>query len=214
MEQRVEITMIEKAIAISGLALLATIGTSRAADIPGMARPYAAPAPVFTPYSWTGFYLGGNLGYQWGQVTNSTADPAGGLFGVQTGYNWQSGQLVVGAETDLQVSNADDTASSRKFFNSWFGTARGRLGYAMNNVLLYGTGGLAYGDLELITGGRSESRSAFGWTLGAGAEVGLTPNWTAKVEYLFIDLADKKYFTGSRHGFDSSVLHAGVNYRF
>jgi outer membrane immunogenic protein len=203
-----------KAIAVSGIALLSIIGASRAADIPGMARPYAAPTPVFAPYSWTGPYVGANLGYQWGDVTHSTANPAGGIFGLQAGYNWQSGQLVVGAETDLQWSNAEDNASGKNFSNSWFGTTRGRVGYAMNNVLLYGTGGLAYGDLELITGGHSQSRTPFGWTLGAGAEVGLTPNWTAKVEYLFINLAEKNYSTGSRHGFDSNAMRAGVNYRF
>jgi outer membrane immunogenic protein len=207
--------MSNKAIALAGLALLATLGTARAADIPGAQRSYyAAPAAAYAAYSWMGPYIGGNIGYQWGDVTNSAAQPTGSVLGLQAGYNWQSGQLVVGAETDVQWSNADDTVSPRKFSNSWFGTTRGRVGYAMNNVLLYGTGGLAYGDLELTSGGTSQSRTAFGWTLGAGAEVGLTPNWTAKIEYLYVDLADKSYFTGSTHGFDSSVMRAGVNYRF
>ena len=84
----------------------------------------------------------------------------------------------------------------------------------MNNVLLYGTGGFAYGGLELTQGGRSQTRSALGWTLGAGAEVGLTPNWTAKIEYLYFDLAHKKYFDGETHSLDASVMRAGVNYRF
>jgi len=207
--------MSKQAIALAGLALLTTLGTARAADIPGAPRPYyAAPATAYAAYSWMGPYIGGNVSYQWGDVTNSAAQPAGPALGLQAGYNWQNGLLVVGAETDVQWSNADDTVSSRKFSNTWFGTTRARVGYAMNNVLLYGTGGLAYGNLELTTGGHSESRTPFGWTLGAGAEVGLTPNWTAKVEYLFINLAEKTYFTGSTHGFDSNAMRAGVNYRF
>jgi len=207
--------MSKNAIALAGLALLSTIGVAPAADIPGAGRPYyAAPAPAYAGYSWLGPYIGGNIGYQWGSVSDSAAEPSGSAFGLQAGYNWQSGQIVFGVETDVQWSNADDEVSSRIFSNSWFGTTRGRLGYAMNNVLLYGTGGLAYGGLELTSGGHSETQSSLGWTLGAGAEVGLTPNWTARVEYLYLGLPDKTYFTGSSHGFDSSVMRAGVNYRF
>ena len=206
--------MRKQAIALAGLALLATFGTARAADIPGAPRPYATPTSAYAAYSWMGPYIGGNVGYQWGDVTNSAAEPTGTALGLQAGYNWQNGQLVFGGETDVQWANADDTVSPRKFSNTWFGTTRGRIGYAMNNVLAYGTGGLAYGDLELTTGGVSQSRTAFGWTLGVGAEVGLTPNWTAKIEYLYLNLADKSYFTGSTHGLDSSVMRAGANYRF
>ena len=52
----------------------------------------------------------------------------------------------------------------------------------------------------------SQSQTHYGWTLGAGAEVGLTPNWTAKVEYLYFDLANRTYFTGTSHGLESSLL--------
>ena len=66
-------------------------------------------------------------------------DPSGVAGGVQVGYNWQRGQFVFGGETDLQVSDADDRFASWKFSNPWFGTLRARAGFAMNNVLLYGT---------------------------------------------------------------------------
>jgi outer membrane immunogenic protein len=179
-----------------------------------MSRPYAVPTPAYAAYNWMGPYIGVNGGYQWGNVTHSGTQPSGGVAGGQAGYNWQNGQFVFGVETDMQWSGADDVVAQQKFSNSWFGTTRGRVGYAMNNVLAYGTGGFAYGNLELSTAGVSQSKANFGWTLGVGAEVGLTPNWTARVEYLYFDLSESTYFTGTSHGLESSVMRAGVNYKF
>jgi outer membrane immunogenic protein len=124
--------------AMAALALAST--AARAADV------YGGPA-AYAPYvyRWTGPYVGGNLGYQWGALSNSGARPSGITGGAQGGYNWQFGPLVVGAEADLQFSNANDTFANYKFSNPWFGTARGRAGYAMNNIFYYGTLGLAYG---------------------------------------------------------------------
>ncbi|MEA2984827.1 MAG: outer rane immunogenic protein [Alphaproteobacteria bacterium] len=204
--------MSKKAIALAGLVLLGAIGAAHAADIPGISRPYAAPARAYAAYNWMGPYIGGNLGYQWGDI--APTKPSGGAFGLQAGYNWQHSQLVLGVETDVQWSNAEDAVAPLKFRNTWFGTSRGRVGYAMNNVLAYGTGGFAYGGVELTAGGLSQSQTQFGWTLGVGAEVGLTQNWTAKVEYLYLDLTDHMYFTGTSHGLESSLLRAGVNYKF
>ena len=201
-------------IAMAGLALLATTTASVAADLGPISRPYAAPAPAYAAYSWMGPYIGANVGYQFGSVTHSPADPSGGAVGGQVGYNWQNGQFVFGVETDLQWANADDVVSPDKFTNTWFGTARGRIGYAMNNILVYGTGGLAYGGLKLEHKALTQSESALGWALGVGMEVGLTPNWTARVEYLYLDLNDKTFFTGTSHGLESNVLRAGANYRF
>jgi outer membrane immunogenic protein len=82
-------------------------------------------------------------------------------------------------------------------------------------MLIYGTGGLAYGGGEVEALGISETHTHFGWTLGLGAEVGLTQNWSAKVEYLFVDLRDEHYgLTGLDHDFESSLLRFGLNYRF
>src|SRR5213593_3854644 len=129
-----------------GIALVLALATApaAAADFPRTVGPVpyvSAPAG----YNWTGFYVGANLGYQWGSVTNFPANPAGIAGGVQVGYNWQIGQFVFGAETDLQLSGADDTFAAFKFSNPWFGTLRGRAGWALGNVLLYGIAGLAYG---------------------------------------------------------------------
>lgn len=210
---RSEVTMKKNTIlAMATLALLATT-SARAADIPGVSRPYSAPG-AYNAYSWMGPYAGINVGYQTGSTTNNPTDPAGPTIGVQLGYNWQSGQLVFGGETDLQLSSADDVVAPWKFSNPWFGTARARVGYASNNLLFYGTGGLAYGGLELETGGLTQDKTHIGWTLGMGMEVGFTPNWTGKVEYLYIDLLDRDYFTRTSHGLESHLLRFGVNYRF
>ena len=203
------------ALATAAAALICVNGAALGADIMRGPSPYlSGPAP--TPaYSWGGPYVGANLGYQWADATHTGANPNGFAGGLQGGYNWQMGQFVYGVETDLQVSGSDDTFASWKFSNPWFGTLRGRAGYAMNNVLLYGTLGLAYGGGKVEMGSYSESNTHVGWTAGAGIEVGLTPNWSAKAEYLFVDLSDQHYVLfGGNTGFESSILRFGVNYRF
>ena len=193
-------------------ALLTT--PAAAADLYGKAPAFAA-AP-FSGYNWNGAYVGVNLGYQWGKVTNwPSTSPNGVMGGAQFGYNWQFGQFVFGAEADLQGSGAEDTFAAWKFSNPWFGTVRGRAGYAMNNVLAYATGGLAYGGGRVDFGALSETQTHLGWTVGAGVEVGLTPHWTAKAEYLYVRLEDRGYvLTGVNNGFQSNVFRLGVNYRF
>ncbi|WP_292612866.1 outer membrane beta-barrel protein, partial [Nitrobacter sp. 62-13] len=129
--------------------------------------------------------------------------------------NWQSGPLVFGLEGDIQASAADDTFAPWKFSNPWFGTVRGRLGYAFNNVLVYGTGGLAFGELRAETFGLSESHTNAGWTLGVGAEFGIYQNWTAKVEYLYVDLSSSNFsITGAPNSYQYGLVRAGVNYHF
>lgn len=191
-------------------------GTGHAADLPrGQAPYYSAPVQQSGIYNWAGPYAGVNLGYQWGKVTNSNIEPSGIAGGAQAGYNWQSGQFVFGAETDLQLSAADDTFAPYKFSNPWFGTLRARGGYAINNILLFATLGFAYGGVTGEMGGLEESKTQTGWTGGVGMEVGLTPNWSAKVEYLYMDLGTRHYtITGVDNGLQSSFLRLGLNYHF
>jgi len=183
-----------------------------AADI----QPYGkAPAATGVGYNWSGPYFGINLGYLWGTVTTLGAKPRGWAGGVQAGYNWQMGQVVFGGEADLQASSAEDTFAPFKFSNPWFGTVRGRAGYAFDNVLLYATAGLAYGGGRLEIPGLSETQTHLGWAGGGGLEIGLTPNWSAKAEYLFIGLSDKTYVvSGVNSAIDSHVVRAGVSFRF
>ena len=124
---------------------------------------------------------------------------------------------MFGVETDAQLSGAEDRFAPWKFSNPWFGTLRGRAGYAVNNILLYATVGLAYGTLRAqnTLTGASQSSTDLGWAAGAGMEVALLGNWTAKAEYLYVDLNDRPYtVTGTNNGLEFHLLRLGVNFRF
>jgi outer membrane immunogenic protein len=176
--------------------------------------PPLPPAPP--PYLyWCGPYLGVNLGFQSGVLSDSTATPRGVLGGIQGGYSWQFGQWVAGWESDFQFTTADDKFSIFEFSNPWFGTVRGRGGIAFDNVLLYGTLGMAYGRGRIDAGSLSEVNTHIGWAVGAGVELGLSRNWSVKAEYLRVDLASEPYvLTGAEHGPSSNVFRVGVNFRF
>lgn len=200
-------------LAMTVASLTAAAGSAFAADLPRSSTPFYSPVPAV--YNWGGFYAGVNLGYEWGKITNSAGNPSGIQGGLQAGYNWQSGQLVIGGETDLQITGADDTFAPYKFSNPWFGTLRGRVGYAMNNILFYGTLGLAYGEVKGTFLGLDETKTHVGWAGGAGMEVGVAPNWSAKVEYLYMDLSSRAYsITGTTNGLQSNLLRFGINYHF
>jgi outer membrane immunogenic protein len=159
--------------------------------------------------------VGANLGYQLGGINGHPANPSG-VVGVQAGYNAQYGQFVFGGETDLQMSDADDT-SPRGNFPTPVGTLRARAGIAMSNVMLYGTVGLAYGTLKMqnTLTDVSESHTTAGWAGGLGIEVALTGNWTARAEYLYVDLGGSSFvLDGNNHAIQSNILRFGVNYRF
>src|SRR3981081_2329266 len=107
-----------------GAALLGPIaaGAAAAADLP-RASYYTAPAPL-SAYSWTGPYLGGNLGYEWGTTSNNLTRPSGSGGGSQAVSTGQAGQFLFGGEADVQLSAASDTFAPWKFSNPWFGTVR------------------------------------------------------------------------------------------
>src|SRR5277367_3607875 len=122
-------------IALGAAALIAAgwMMSAQAADLPyGTRAPYTVNQPL-NVYSWAGPYLGGNLGYEWGSVDNNPTKPSGFVGGIQAGYNWQqSSPWVFGVEGDIQATGASDTFAPWKFSNPWFGTLRGRAGYALN----------------------------------------------------------------------------------
>jgi len=203
---------------LGALAFLAACWITRAgaADFNYNSRaPYTVNQPL-NAYSWAGLYLGGNLGYEWGTVANAWAKPSGFVGGVQAGFNWQNASpWVFGLEGDIQATGADDTFASWKFSNPWFGTIRGRGGYAFNNILFYGTVGLAFGELRANTFGLTESHTNVGFAAGAGVEFGFAPRWSAKIEYLYVDLANSTFITtGRSSGLSFGTVRAGVNYHF
>jgi outer membrane immunogenic protein len=190
--------------------------SAQAADINyGSRAPYTVNQPL-NAYSWAGPYLGGNLATPGGSVDNNPTKPLGFAGrhpgGLQTG---RPDPWVFGVEGDIQANAAEETFAPWKFSNPWFGTLRGRVGYAFDNVLFFGTGGLAFGELRATTFGLSESYTNAGWTVGAGAEMGFAQHWSAKIEYLYVDLANSNFvITGASNGYRFGLIRAGVNYRF
>lgn len=158
---------------------------------------------------------------------------SGGLVGGTLGHNWQNGRWVYGFEGDYswadisghsdlcgQVSGNPHPCGTK--LNS-LGTLRGRVGYALGasgNWLFYATGGAAVGDVHgwdsLTPASGSELRA--GWTAGAGVETSIAPNWTVKVEYLYVDLGKSKLFDATPAqpetvSFNANIIRAGLNYR-
>jgi outer membrane immunogenic protein len=219
-----------------GVLTIAFAGAAGAADLPRRTEmPAKAPAYVPAAYNWTGFYFGINGGGGWGDSrwtdgAGSTGDfdVSGGLIGGTLGYNWQAAQAVFGLEGDLAWSGIDGSttaaicATGCTTSNSWLSTVRGRLGYALDRVMPYVTGGAAFGDIEASTPGfAGDSENKAGWTVGGGLEFALAGNWTAKGEYLYVDLGDMSCSAANCGGpgtttveFNAHVLRAGLNYRF
>jgi outer membrane immunogenic protein len=226
---------------------LAAVGVAHAASSHHAKPVPRVPPPPVDP--WTGFYVGGNVGYSWGRsstTTNFFNGATGALLtstsgsfnlpgvvgGGQIGYNQLNGNWLWGLETDFQGSGERGNANSKflcavavcqagnPFFATgglpqnpvaittfnqkidWFGTVRGRVGVVTTPAIVaYVTGGLAYGEVATSgtitgqTGTGAVTATAFngnttkaGWTLGGGVEGRLSPQWSAKVEYLYMDL--------------------------
>ena len=206
---------------VSALALIAGLASVQAADIqqrPAVVKAPPIVAPVFT---WTGPYVGLTGGYGWGESRSFDVD--GALLGVTAGYNWQMNQVVFGVEGDISWSDISGSgpcgAGTRcTVDNNWLGTVRGRLGWAAGQFMPYVTGGLAFGDIDVRrTGGfGSASSTEVGWTLGAGVEAALWGPVSAKIEYLFVDLGGPSVPGpgGGSADFQTSIIRAGLNYRF
>jgi outer membrane immunogenic protein len=227
------------------VAVLAGVSAAQAADLP--VRAPVAAAPV---YSWTGLYIGANVGFgvaaDRGRVIVPAVSglpsfdlaPRGALGGGQIGYNWEIGGWVVGVEADIQGTGIDRSANcvftctpaanigvSQEL--PWFGTVRGRLGSPLGNLMIYNTGGLAYGSVkthinETALGGIGTAnfeQTRTGWTLGSGVEANLGNNWIGRVEYLYIDFGHVSgTITGTNHAFvgdaQQHVFRVGASYKF
>jgi outer membrane immunogenic protein len=223
-------------------ALVLAPAAALAADLPMK----APPVPIAI-YDWTGFYIGVAGGGSLGTSTHIDAATGlgdtlgynlrGGLVGGTVGYNWQVSSFVFGFEGDASWvgeygSHLDDGAVGNPAFTSftketWVATARVRAGYAVNNLLFYGTGGYAAAGVEAgikdsgtnaLLASATSTRS--GWTAGGGLEWGFAPNWSAKFEYLYMKFESAAFNTLAAEGprssvpLDDNVVRAGINYRF
>ncbi len=196
-------------VALGGL--LAATSLAWGADIPmAPAAPAQAPA-VYAPapppvYNWTGVYIGANAGWGFatasatatipGATATASENLSGFVGGGQVGGDYQIGSWVFGLEADLDYSDQSNTTTggivSETDTIPWIGTLRGIVGYAFDRVLVYGTAGGGEGKFTAnVTaagiGSASASRTQSAWTAGAGVEVGITQNLSARLEYLYLD---------------------------
>lgn len=177
-------------------------------------------------------------------ITTTTTAPADGSYGIggpmlgaSVGYDWQFDRVVLGLQSDISWASVRGSGSCgwgsvlpHKCGGgiTWLGTTRARLGFALGNgvgpfgrLLPYITGGLAYGGVrgwDSLFGG-SGSKTSVGWTLGAGIEALIAPNWSVKLEYLHVDLGKRGVFTAippnvERVRTTAEVIRLGLNYRF
>jgi outer membrane immunogenic protein len=231
----------------ASLSVLA-ISAAPAADIvTRRPAPAVVPAPAF---NWTGFYIGLNAGWGWAErdvaiagIGSFSGQADGFVGGGQAGYNWQYNNVVFGIETDIQWADLRRDHDNGFLFGltpfgmnarhttEWFGTLRGRLGLTWNSWLGYITGGWAYGGRNdefvltngalVFAGSNGRSRSD-GWTIGGGVESMFAPNWTAKLEYLFVRFPGESVtlatnvgpITVSASDVDAHVFRFGINYLF
>lgn len=224
-------------VALGGLALAATMSSAVAADLIVDEPIYEA--AIAAAYDWNGGYVGGFVGYGWGESffdfspeddIDAPVEITGWLVGVTAGANFQSGAFVLGVEGDIAWSDiagaagCPDGGFECTTDIHWLGTLRGRAGFAADALLVYATAGLAVADVESdsdpYTPGLTYSSTYVGWTAGGGVEVGLDENVSLKAEYLYTDLGTQTDTDLILDGTDTTVgvtLHtvkAGINFQF
>ncbi|MFA6964161.1 outer membrane protein [Bosea sp. (in: a-proteobacteria)] len=215
-----------------------------AADLPSSRLLPPAPAlPSF--YSWTGIYLGVQAGYVWGQDRTRFSDTLGRAFngaafrqssdsalgGAHAGFNYQAGSIVFGIEGDVEALDTNATliapGIAARIGRDWQASVRGRVGFALDRFMIYATGGAAFTDFDYslqntATGlAESATRSATGWTGGAGVNFAYTDNLILGAEYRYTDFG-KVNETGRgpllglavRHEPTTHALRVSAGYKF
>jgi outer membrane immunogenic protein len=204
-----------QAVLISCTAIMISV-SARAADLPARVQP-VAPVAYVPSFSWTGFYVGGELGwirtdpdYTTGAVLlgtpfliSATTGKDGLSYGILAGYNYQVGSVVLGVEGDFEgwtVGKIRYTSITGDFLTAhskWGGSVRGRLGYAVDRALFYVAGGAAFVSSKTsipttgISIGGDDTR--VGWTVGAGIDYAFTNNWFTGVEYRYSQFESKSF---------------------
>jgi outer membrane immunogenic protein len=200
-------------VLLTAVSIVALAGVAHAADLPSTksAPAFIPPPPAFT---WTGFYVGAQLGYQWGTAsitsilnrtgaakTNLGYSPEGVIGGAHVGYNWQmpSTSFVLGIEGDVDGSGYSGSGLSRTGFvnrttnEDVEGSIRGRVGYAWDHALIYATGGAAFASIQNVSTNLVTRRvdvfnnTGVGWTVGGGVEYAIDNNWSLRAEYRYTD---------------------------
>lgn len=212
---------------ISNMLAASTIAALVAGNLPAVAADAVddipiAPAPVDViaepTASWSGLYAGLTAGYGWGEFgsTAGTIDADGFNGGIFAGYNYQTGNIVIGGEGDIGYSWADGAAGANIAEQGWNGALRARLGYALDPVLLYAAGGVAFTEAELSDGAVTDSNTHIGWTIGGGVEALVTENIISRVEYRYTDFGNETYTLTAPVSSDlqSHEIRFGVGVKF
>jgi outer membrane immunogenic protein len=201
-------------------------GSAQAADPWGQPPVYQVASRWPGLFSWSGFYIGGHAGWGWGsfEIDNLRVGPTsrievnGVVAGGQVGFNWQWDPIVFGVEFDFSTKGfqgSDDATfgSLDEVGGRWGGTARARLGYAVDRWMFFTTGGFGllnyrYSSTIVPAGpGFASSNTDNGWVVGGGIEQAFAPNWSAKIEYLhgeYGDLATDEFRFGFNYKFVAS----------
>ncbi len=229
-------------ILLASVGAIAIAGSAFAADLPDRGPPpvYLPPPPIFT---WSGLYIGAQIGYAWGsdpidEVDTAFGDhaffntkPKGVIGGAHVGYNLQYAQWVAGLEgtvdgTDLKGTRTSAGGVSIGTRTKVQGSIRGRIGVAFDRVLIYGTGGAAFaGFTDDYAFGltESDSKTRTGWTVGGGLEYAITNNWSIGAEYRYSDFGRSPDFpfptltlgnVSFTHHLTENQVQARVSYKF
>jgi outer membrane immunogenic protein len=208
---------------------LVAAGALGALSVPAAAADLGTVEPLPTPEvvaaapanDWTGFHLGALLGWTW---ANADTDATGGDVeadgidgGAYAGFDYQMGNFVVGLEGDAIISGVEGDENGLEVDQGLNGSLRARAGIALDQFLLYGTGGAAVSNVELSRAGGSDEQTLWGWTVGAGAEAFVWNNITARVEYRYTDYENDTFSVGGPD-VDSDLsthsVRAGVGVKF
>ena len=185
-----------KRLLIAGASVLALSSASFAADLP----PVEPMMPVEAPFSWTGFYVGIHGGGAWGDADGDDGtdvfdfgDMEGFVVGAQAGYLWQADWFVFGVEADGSFADLDDEFEDldATVEGDYLASFRGRLGFAFDRFMVYGTGGVAFSNLEIGVAAVDDDANFMGWVAGGGIEYAITDNVSLGVEYLHYDFGDE-----------------------
>lgn len=231
-------------LVVFGLLFALFVSTASAADLGGDKRVSIKDEPAYIPqFSWTGAYVGAQIGYGWADTEASTG-PLGGFNetydygssgftgGFHGGYNLQTRGFVYGIEADFDFADLDESEVgslgllSHQTEVNWIGSLRARVGYAVDRTLFYVTGGWAFGEVDVTLRNTvgpdlaaSISEIRHGWTLGGGVERAFTNNVTARLEYRYTDLNGDDFRNETLDAIETSdvtvhAIRAGVSVKF
>ncbi|MBN9444140.1 MAG: outer membrane protein [Bosea sp. (in: a-proteobacteria)] len=225
---------------LTGLAILLS-GAAGAADLRGVALPPAPELPAL--YSWTGLYAGVQGGYSWGSdrvrigtltgpiaPTSFRADGDSGFAGAHAGFNYQFGSIVLGVEGDVEALNSrsrfDGAGFAARISQDWQGSARARIGYALDRLMIYATGGASFTEFERRVFdpagfGERLTSTRTGWNVGAGVNFAFTDNLILGAEYRYTDFGKNRFETSGAfpglNGEQALTTHsarASIAYKF